>query len=277
MGLAIASFNQGDRATCLNAFNKLLVHFPDNEAVLFNYAYVLGTIGRFSEEQALLRRLIALHPKTYDARVNLSVSLNSCAQFEDSTTVATSAIAIQPNLPHAYEVRAVCLYRLGRLRESISDYIKFFELNFPWAWTSEEVRQVIEISLELIDLPLASDSSAALDNKWLTFKNNLGKALSIASQIDPKIYLRDYLGPHLAFAISSFPVPYLQREDDVEILASLASLTEILLAYRTPSEAEESESSRPACLKTIAVISTFRYHPEVFIFDQLEDLDLNLF
>jgi predicted O-linked N-acetylglucosamine transferase (SPINDLY family) len=268
MQKAVELFTCGKTKESLDAFRKLYLKDPDNQDLTYNYAFVLGELGKIKEEielyDILLKKSLG---NNYDVLINKSIALMELKDLDLAHSCALEATQKFPTRSEAWEILGDIEYAKGEILTACNSYQSYFKKIID-----ESKRPILEnfinTSISLLNLPGIYDSTNHIDSVRKKFIENLSIAYEIAKLLPMEVFQENKFGPKLAFKINTFYLAY-QQQDDQLLNRKLVKLYQILLGER-----ELVYKSLPTThsqnRKKVLVISTFKYHPELFIFNQIK-------
>ncbi len=268
---AINLFNQGKKNEALKIFEYLIQNTTFDKDLFFNYAFVLGNMGSYEKEQNIYELILRTYPDDVEALVNLAISNNETKKYNKAILSSSRAIDLRQDIPEAYEARGIARLAINNVPEGIDDLKIWVELllkNFD-----AKKKEILKSCIDLIAIPAIYQSS----NEVLECRKNLELKIALIQENLKKISIDDInfqnIGVKIAFKLNHFYLAY-QQKNDKDLNRQMCEIISVLL-----SEKNEREfiSNKPPGKKKLGVISTFKYHPKLFIFDQLCDIDLNKF
>lgn len=269
MQKAIELFASGKTNESLDLFHTLHTRYPDNEDLIYNYAYALGEVGKTNQEIKMYDLLLKKNTSSnYDVLVNKSIALMELKEFELAKQCAIEATAISsPNRQHAWEILGDIEYAIGEITIACEAYRQYFRkiINQSHRLILEKF---IDAAISLLNLPGVYESSDHIELTRKKYVQNLKIACEIAHSLPAEVFKENNFGPKIAFKINTFYLAYQQREDDLLLNKMLVELYQILLcesAFKYTKLPIENSQKK----KKVLVISTFKYHPELFIFNQI--------
>lgn len=269
MQKAIELFACGKSNESLDLFQTLHIKYPTNEDLIYNYAYALGEAGKIQEEVKLYDLLLKKDSNNnYDVLINKSIALMELKELELAHQCALRATKTSPtNRHHAWEILGDVEYAMGEVTSACESYKHYFkkiinESNQPI------LENFINASISLLNLPGIYETTNHIDSVRKKYIEYLDIAYEIAKLIPEKVFQENNFGPKVAFKINTFYLAYQQHQDDLILNKKLVSLYQILLGEKE-FEYKKLLTDSSQKKKKILVISTFKYHPELFIFNQL--------
>jgi len=115
--LADALRTKNDAAGAEAIYRNLLARDPNNSSILCWYGEVVSLQGRFGEARTLFQKSLAIHPKQFDANMNLGVLLLQEGDLATAREHLRTADAIRPH-PAAKLILAKFAIEEGNLAEA---------------------------------------------------------------------------------------------------------------------------------------------------------------
>ena len=268
MAKAVDQFNQGHKEAALVAVRKMESSNPNNLDIKYNYALMLGLSGNYAEEQKKYKEIITINPKDCGAYVNLAVSLNETNNYQEAIQYSSEALDINPNIAEAYEARGIARQHEDLIEEANLDFRKW--LNLIIKNENTQYSATLRECLELIKLKAIYESEAEINLARKELEQKASNVLENVKKI-PIVFLQtNNLGAKIAFKLNRFYLAYHQKKDK-ELNKIYSEITASLLNREIQSKATKNKKEKKLC-----VVSTFKYHPNLFIIDQLKNLDKTL-
>lgn len=268
---AITFFNQGKKKEALRIFEFLIQKNSFDKDLQFNYAFVLGNMGFYEKEQKAYESILSIYPEDVEALVNLAISSNETKNFDRAIQSSSRSIALKDDIPEAYEARGIAKLAINNISEGVIDLKKWVELTLK-NFDSQKI-EIFKKCIDLVAIPAVYQSS----NQVLECRQSLEKNICFIEENLKKINSNDLvfnnIGVKIAFKLNHFYLAY-QQKNDKDLNQRMSQIITILLNQRS---AEKVISNKFKAKKKLGVISTFKYHPKLFIFDQLSDIDLDKF
>jgi predicted O-linked N-acetylglucosamine transferase (SPINDLY family) len=267
MQKAIELFSCGKTKESLDLFEKLFSEDPDNEDLIYNYAYALGEAGKIQEEVKLYDLLLNRDSRNnYDVLINKSIALMELKELKLAHQCALRATETSPtNTHHAWEILGDVEYAMGESVSACESYKHYFKKII-----NDSHRPILEnfinSAISLINLPGIYENAEHIDTVRKKYIENLDIAYAIAKSLSEDVFQENNFGPKIAFKINTFYLAY-QQNDDQLLNKKLVKLYQILLGEREFENKNLPVVNSPK--KKVLVISTFKYHPELFIFNQI--------
>jgi tetratricopeptide (TPR) repeat protein len=101
---------------------QALKYSPSNLELLTLLGEVKGRMSQFPESIALLRRAVALAPRSPKAHVNLAIALADAGKLPDALREASQAVSLAPHLASAHLNHARILADLHEIAEARSEF-----------------------------------------------------------------------------------------------------------------------------------------------------------
>lgn len=268
MAKAVDQFNQGHKEAALIAIRKVESSNPNNLDIKYNYALMLGLSGNYAEEQKKYKEIITINPKDCGAYVNLAVSLNETNNYQEAIQYSSEALDINPNIAEAYEARGIARQHQDLIEEANLDLRKW--LNLIIKNENAQYSATLSECLELIKLKAIHESEEEINLVRKELEQKASHVLENVKKIPIAFLQTNNLGTKIAFKLNRFYLAYHQKKDK-ELNKIYSEITASLLNREIQAKAIRNKKEKKIC-----VISTFKYHPNLFIIDQLKDLDKTL-
>jgi tetratricopeptide (TPR) repeat protein len=175
LGAILADRNDLDRAVDL--FENAIPHVgpPSVETFGFynNYANVLRRVERLRAAEEILRALVALSPRAWQAWHNLGQTLKDLERYDEAAAALRRAVMLEPDFGPNHGVLGEVLHNLGRLNSAEVSLRRAVELgcaNDHAIWTvrgnNQRMLGNLDEALEMISraLELAGGSPASHSN-----------------------------------------------------------------------------------------------------------------
>lgn len=268
MSEAIKLFNIGKVRESIDLLKTLERQSPKEINIKYNLALILGMCGNFNEEQEKYEDILKINKNDLETLINYSVSLNETKNFKQSIEISNRAITLNPIIPEAYEARGVAKQQIDNIDEANEDFKKWIEL----LSRNENDKNIslIKECLDLIKLPAIYMSKEEIQKKRNQIENQIEKILFMID-VQQKKNSATKLNKSLAFKLNRFYLAY-QQKNDKELNEAYFKITKLLLeSFENDNHKKIIKTNTDS--KTCAVISTFKYHPKLFIKEQLEGID----
>lgn len=274
MQKAIQLFTCGKINESLDLFRILYLSNPYDEDLIYNYAYALGESGNTKQEIELYNVLLKKNSaENYDVLLNKAIALMELKDFESAHHCIILAIKRSPAMRFdAWEILGDIEYARGEIFEACRAYQYFFNKII-----NESYRPILEKFIDkaifLLNLPGVYENSDQINLVREKYIKNLDAACKMAESFPEQIFRENNFGPKIAFKINTFYLAYQQNDSDLFLNKKLVRLYQILLGEKEFSFKKSSNSNGP---KKVLVISTFKYHPQLFILNQINSfIDAN--
>ena len=268
MAKAVDQFNQGHKEAALIAVRKIESSNPNNLDIKYNYALMLGLSGNYVEEQKKYKEIITINPKDCGAYVNLAVSLNETNNYQEAIQYSSEALDINPNIAEAYEARGIARQHQDLIEEANLDFRKWLNLIIKNEIT--QYSATLRECLELIKLKAIYESEEEINLVRKELEQKARHVLENVKKIPIAFLQTNNLGAKIAFKLNRFYLAYHHKKDK-ELNKIYSEITASLLNRDIQPKATKNKKEKKLC-----VVSTFKYHPNLFIIDQLRDLDKTL-
>ncbi len=269
MKLAINDFLIGNHNAALAQFEALLKKEQKNVDVLYNYGCILGELEYYEKEQKLYKVILEINPNDIETLINLSVSLNATKNFNESILYADRAIQINKEIYQAYETRGIAKIGAIDIEGGIRDLKKWINLILSDN-KNDTLKNFLEDCLDLINIPPLYEDSDQIENVRLGIEKKTDSLIQRLDQITEKELETRIVGKKVAFKINQFYLGY-QQKNDKEINEKTIKILKKLLG--NGNKGVKSRKDEVKNKKKIAIISTFQFHPKLFIFDQIVEVD----
>lgn len=271
MHIAINLFNQGKKKEALQIFEYLIQKSSIDKDLFFNYAFILGSMGFYEKEQRVYELILSDYPDDAEALVNLAISNNETKKYDKAIQFSSRAIALKEDIPEAYEARGIARLANNKISEGLGDLKHWIDLllkNFD----VEKVK-IFKNCIDLIAIPAIYQSS----HEVLECRQDLEKNVSLIQENLKKINVNDLnfqnIGVKIAFKLNIFYLAY-QQKNDKHLNQKISEIISLLVNEKSQKKVIGNKFKAK---KKLGIISTFKYHPKLFIFDQLSDINLNKF
>lgn len=115
-------YEQGDYAEALEAYNNYLAIYPRNIKTLYNRARTYDKLNNTTEAKNDLKTLLDLEPNHLQARITLGEIDFDAGNFEGAYYSFNKAVESNKQSSMAYTYRAKANQKLGKIKNSGSDY-----------------------------------------------------------------------------------------------------------------------------------------------------------
>lgn len=269
MALAIKVFLNGSPETALKKFEELLSKNQRNIDLLYNYGCILGELELYEKEQKVYREILKLNPYDVETLINLSVSLNATKEFSESIAHANKAIRINDGIYQAYEARGIAKLGATDIKGGLQDFKKWINLILKED-KNEKTKDFLADCIQLINIPPIFEDQEEIEDIRNRIEKQTDNLIQRLDQVTEKELASQNIGKKVAFKLNQFYLGYQQKNDKninertVKILKKLLGNKELTLEI--PSQEKNQR-------KKIGIISTFQFHPKLFIFDQIKRVD----
>jgi predicted O-linked N-acetylglucosamine transferase (SPINDLY family) len=263
---AVQLFRGGEIEQSLNILKELEGKEPKNTDIKYNCALILGMTGKYSEEQKKYEEILKIRPDDYEAYTNLSISLNETKNYSESIKNSNRAIFLKPDLAEAYEARAIAKQQIDQMEEANLDFRQWIKL------LNKEAEKDITFTtsiLELIKIPAIYYSSNEIENKRIEIENKLELIIKELSLQNQNKFEPELIKKSVAFKLNRFYLAY-QQKNDKYLNECYCKIMRYLLGV---NEIDKKKNKVLKKNKKFGVISTFKYHPKLFIGTQLKKIN----
>ena len=125
---ALAAHEQGDVATAVELYSRILVQFPDADAVLYNQGLALFALERFAEAVKAFGRAAELRRDDADTWYNLALALKRGEWYIEAVDAYQQALALQPDDRDVLFNLANCCRESGDADQAAAYYERLLEL-----------------------------------------------------------------------------------------------------------------------------------------------------
>lgn len=268
---AINLFNQGKKAEALKIFEYLIHKSTFDKDLFFNYAFVLGNMGFYLKEQNIYELILRTYPNDVEALVNLAISSNETKIYDKAVQASSRAITLRQDIPEAYEARGIALLAINKISEGLEDLKIWIELLLKDC--DAKTKEIFKSCIDLMAIPAIYESSEEV----LECRHNLERNIALTQENLKNIRIEDLniqnIGVKIAFKLNHFYLAY-QQKNDKDLNQQMCEIISLLLNNKNE---EKLTSNKAKAKKKLGVISTFKYHPKLFIFDQLSNIDMDKF
>lgn len=269
MKLAINDFLKGNQETAIAKFEKLIQKEPENADVLYNYGCILGELEHYEKEQNLYKKILEKNPNDIETLVNLGVSLNATKNFKESIIYADRAIQIDKKIYQAYEVRGIAKISLANIKGGIEDLKKWLNVHMQ-DFKNDKLLKFLEDCLDLINLPPIYQNQSEIENTRRRLEKNTNSLLNRLNEINNAELSIHKIGKKVAFKLNQFYLGYQQKNDKDLNEKSIKILRKLLGNQIETKKLYKKENKEK---RKIGIISTYQFHPKLFIFDQIAKID----
>lgn len=154
---------------------------------LFRAAIREHRAGRLDDALALIRRAIAINPRSADYLTALGVVLASRKLFDVAIDAYCRALELKPDNPDALNNLGVALKEMGDLPGAISSLRKALQLRPNFAAAHNNLGAALKASGELAAAIGAYRQALSLEPNYVEALANLGQALSETGQFEQSI------------------------------------------------------------------------------------------
>jgi len=263
---AIENYSLGKVKNAKSKFEILIKKYPKDTNILFNYGVFLGETGEYIVEQKIYKKLIKIDPKDSAALTNLAVSLNETKNYHEAIFYATNALNKKSTVHQAYEARGLARINIADLEKGINDLKKWIDLLLIKN-NNNEVKIIFKKCIDLINIPPIYKSENEINLVRNCIEKKLDEILINLDKVPEEEFIREDIGKKIAFKLNYFYLAY-QQKDDKEINEKINSVLLKLLNIK-----EEKKNYKYNKKLKLGIISTFQFHPKVFIFDQIDEID----
>jgi protein O-GlcNAc transferase len=268
MTLAINDFLKGNHTAALAQFESLLKK-ERNIDLLYNYGYILGELELYEKEQKVYKLILASSPNDIETLINMSVSLNATRNFSESIHYANKAIQINKEIHQAYEARGIAKIGIADIKGGIQDYKIWINILLQDN-KNIVLKTYLEDCLELINLPPIYQNEDEIENTRRDIQkktDSLIERLDYLTSAELNVYK---IGKKVAFKLKQFYLAY-QQKNDRELNEKTIKILRKLLGDQEDKRIVQKTVKQKR--KKLAILSTFQFHPKLFIFDQIADID----
>ena len=159
---ALTAHEQGDAATAVELYGKILLHFPDADVVLYNQGLALFDLERFTEAAQVLGQAAELRRDDADTWYNLALALKQGECYPEAVDAYKQALALQPDDRDVLFNLANCCRESGDVKQAAAAYTRLLELepehasalnNFAYlCHRQQDYSQAEELYLRLLEL-----------------------------------------------------------------------------------------------------------------------------
>lgn len=265
---AIKSYQNGDISLAINIFEELLIAEKNNTDILYNYATILGHIGNFKKEQLLYKKILKINKTDLSSLVNLGISYYETKEYRLSELFCTRALFLNKNILQAYEARGIARRQLDNLEGAIFDFKTWVQLLLEGKLEQKKIN-VLKKCFDLINCKAIYTDTFELEKTYETILSEYTIIKKLLNEITHKDLLIENIGAKIAFKLNRFYYAYFQK-NDYKLNISHADIIGILL---NNIEKKEIKIIKKKNNFNLAIVSTFKYHNKLFIFDQIKDLN----
>lgn len=263
---AIEKYNLGKINDARAKFEILVKKYPKDTDILFNYGVFLGEIGEYEEEQKTYKKLIKFEPEDSAALTNLAVSLNASKKYHEAIFYSTKALNKKSNMHQAYEARGLARINIADIKNGIHDLKKWIDL-LLLKNTNDKAKKIFQSCIDLINIPQIYKNENEVKLVRCDIEKKIDEVLENLNKLSKEEIDSNDLGKKIAFKLNYFYLAY-QQNDDKEVNEKYNKILFKLLNINN----EKNYYINNKKLK-LAIISTFQFHPKLFIFDQIEKID----
>lgn len=140
---------------------------PENEAVLYELAYVLDVMDAHQVAVAFFKRFTNDHPYSFVAWFNLGNALSRMERYEESNEALDLCLAIDDKFSSAYFSKARNLLLMGDHQRAIDCYQETLANDGPQAITFSYIGECYEKMERFEQALIHYDQALALDPNWV--------------------------------------------------------------------------------------------------------------
>ena len=140
---------------------------PENEAVLYELAYVMDVMDAHQAAVAYFKRFTNEYPYSFVAWFNLGNALSRLERFEESNEALDLCLAIDEKFSSAYFSKARNLLLLGQYQQAIDCYQETLANDGPQAITFSYIGECYEKMERYEQALIHYDQALALDPNWV--------------------------------------------------------------------------------------------------------------
>jgi len=264
---AIQSYQNGNLSKAINIFDKLIITEKNNTDVLYNYAVILGHIGNFKKEQFLYKKILKINKTDISSLINLGISYYETKEYRLSELFCTRALSLNKNIPQAYEARGIARRQLDNLEGAIFDFKTWVQLLLEGRLEQKKIN-VLKKFFDLINCKAIYRDVFELEKTYETILSQYSIIKKLLNEITQKDLLLENIGAKIALKLNRFYYEYFQK-NDYKLNILHADIIGVLI---NNIEKKEIKNIKKKYYFNLAIISTFKYHNKLFIFDQIKDL-----
>ena len=119
---------QEDLVTAEKEFGLAVQLSSKNPQALYNYAIILGKLGKLKQALAVAEKTKALDPKLLPVRLYIATLKHQLKDIPGAISAYEDTLKLDPRSPFALFNRATLLQQMGRTNEAISGYLKLLEV-----------------------------------------------------------------------------------------------------------------------------------------------------
>ncbi|HRH37619.1 MAG TPA: tetratricopeptide repeat protein [Flavobacteriales bacterium] len=151
----------------VDSLKKALEINPENEAVLYELAYVLDLMDANQVSVAFFKRFTNEYPYSFVAWFNLGNALSRLERFEESNEALELCLAIEEKFSSAYFSKARNLLLVGQYEKAIECYNEALANDGPQAITFSYIGECYEKMERYEQALIHYDQAIALDPNWV--------------------------------------------------------------------------------------------------------------
>lgn len=181
---ALVAHQAGDFPRAEQLYRKILAAHPKD----FDALHMLGVVhaqgGRLPEAARLIGRALKIRPDDPQALYNLGNALLSMDRLEEALACFDRVLAASPGYADAHNNRGIVLQKMDRLDDSLDSYDKALTLNPHYADAHNNRGNVLQ-KMNRLDESLESyDKALALKPDYADAHNNRGYVLHAMNRFD---------------------------------------------------------------------------------------------
>lgn len=268
MTQAIQDFLNGNIKDALEKFENLCRIEKNDLDLYYNYGRILGELEHYQKEQQLYKSILQINPNDIETLINLSVSLNATKNFAESIHYADRAIQINNKICQAYESRGIAKIGAANIEDGIKDLEQWVELILKNN-KNLILKNYIKNCFQLINIPPIYKDQEEIENVRNKIKKITNQLIEKESQITNSELKQENIGQKVAFKLNQFYLAYQQKNDKCLNEKTVLILRKLLGEQKINKSKINIKKEK----KKIAIISTFQFHPKLFIFDQIVEID----
>ena len=154
---------------------------------LFQQGSAAQDAGKYSQAEAIWRRVLQIEPKNAYAYYNLGIALRNQGKLEQAIAAYKKAIQLNPNYANAYINLGVALYYQKKLEQAIAAYKKAIQLNPKDADAYNNLGAALSDQGKLEQAIAAYKKAIQLNPNYANAYNGLGNALSDQKKLEQAI------------------------------------------------------------------------------------------
>ncbi len=154
---------------------------------LFQQGNAAQNAGKYSQAEAIWRRVLQIDPKDADAYYNLGVALYYQKKLEQAIAAYNKAIQLNPKLAEVYNGLGIVLGKQGKLEQAIAAFKKAIQLNPNYANAYNNLGIVLRNQGKLEQAIAAFQKAIQLNPKLAKVYYNLGVVLYYQKKLEQAI------------------------------------------------------------------------------------------